>query len=44
MIRKENTKWVVRSKTGRKLGTHQTKKEALKQLRAIEASKHRKKR
>jgi len=37
---KEGGKWVVRSSTGRKLGTHPTKREALRQLRAIEANKH----
>lgn len=44
VIRKEGGKYVVRShKTGRKLGTHSSKKKAESQLRAIEASKKRKK-
>lgn len=41
MIRKRNGKWVVLSKAGRVLGTHSTHNRAVKQLRAIEASKHR---
>ena len=35
IIKKENSNWVVYSKSGRKLGTHQTKKSAEKQLQAI---------
>ena len=41
MIRRRNGKFqVVTSDGGRVLGTHDTKDEALKQLRAVEASKH----
>jgi hypothetical protein len=43
MIRKRGSKYVVMSSHGRKLGAHTTRKAALKQLRAIEASKARKK-
>jgi len=44
IIRQEHGKFVVRTKTGdRKLGTHDTKEKALAQLRAIEASKSRRK-
>lgn len=43
VIKKEGSRWVVRSKKGRKLGSHRTKKEALAQLRAVEASKARRK-
>lgn len=43
VIKKEGSRWVVRSKKGRKLGSHGTKKEALAQLRAVEASKARRK-
>lgn len=43
VIKKEGSQWVVRSKKGRKLGSHRTKKEALAQLRAVEASKARRK-
>ncbi len=41
MIRKEGKKYVVRSMAGKKLGTHSTKASADRQLRAIEANKHR---
>lgn len=44
MIRKEGNKWVVRSKSGKKLGSHATKAAADRQLRAIEAAKHKRKR
>lgn len=40
VIRKEKGKWVVKSHDGKTLGTHPTKEKALKQLRAIEISKH----
>lgn len=40
MIRRRNGKFQVTSKDGDVLGTHDTKDAALKQLRAIEASKH----
>lgn len=41
MIRHEGDNWVVYNKNGtKKLGTHTTKKDALKQLRAIEIHKH----
>lgn len=42
-VRKKGSKFVVTSKGGRVLGTHRTRKAALKQLGAIEASKRRKK-
>jgi hypothetical protein len=38
-IRKDGSNWCVYSKTGKKLGTHETKKSALKQLAAIEIAK-----
>lgn len=42
MIKKQGSKYVVKTKGGdRTLGTHATKAKALDQLRAIEASKHR---
>ena len=41
MIRKRGSKYVVLSSHGRKLGSHPTRKAALKQLRAVEASKAR---
>lgn len=41
MIRKEKDKFKVVSKnTGKTLGTHDTRKDAEEQLRAIEAAKH----
>lgn len=41
MIRKRDGKYVVLNSTGTKvLGKHSTRAKALKQLRAIEASKH----
>ncbi len=40
-VKKEDGKWVVRSSSGRKLGTHDTKAEANAQLRAVEANKKR---
>mgnify|MGYP006271766127 CR=1 FL=1 len=44
MIRKVNGKWVVKTSTGKRtLGTHTTKKAALKQLAAVEISKHKRK-
>lgn len=40
MIKRNGKKWVVTDKTGKKkLGTHPSRKKALKQLRAIEISK-----
>ncbi len=39
MIKKQDDKYIVTSKTGKKLSKPKTKKEALKQLRAIEANK-----
>jgi hypothetical protein len=42
VIRKRKGKWVVTDKSGKKvLGTHNTRHEALQQLKAIEASKRR---
>jgi len=43
MIKKEGSQYVVRSKGGRKLGSHATKKEAQAQLAAVEISKTRRK-
>lgn len=41
MIKKSSGKWLVRdSKDQKTLGSHTTKKEALEQLRAIEANKY----
>ena len=41
MIKKVGNKWVVYGKDGgKRLGTHDTKEKAAKQLRAIEMSKH----
>jgi hypothetical protein len=40
VVRKEGGRYVVRSTTGKKLGSHATKAAADRQLRAIEASKH----
>lgn len=41
IIRRKNT-WLVTDSSGEKvLGTHATREEALAQLRAVEASKHR---
>lgn len=40
-VRKEGSKWVTRSKDGKLLGKHDTKKGAERQLRAVEASKRR---
>lgn len=40
-IRKRKGKWVVLSEDGKVLGTHKTRTAAERQLRAIEASKHR---
>ena len=39
-IKKEKDKFVVRSKAGKKLGSHDTRPQAERQLRAIEANKH----
>jgi DNA-binding IclR family transcriptional regulator len=40
-VAKEGSEWVVRAtSTGRVLGRHKTKREAERQLRAIEANKH----
>ena len=43
MIIKKKGKYIVTSKSGRKLGEHDSRMSALKQLRAIEASKERRK-
>jgi hypothetical protein len=43
VVRKEGKKHVVRSKSGKKLGTHKTKKAAQKQLAAIEIAKRKRK-
>lgn len=41
MVRKRGSKWVVLDKSGKKvLGTHPSKEKAVKQLQAIEISKH----
>lgn len=40
VIKYENNKWVIYSKTGKKLSEHNSKKEALKRLRQIEFFKH----
>lgn len=43
-IKKRGNKWVVTDKSGKKtLGTHTSREAAVKQLRAIEANKHRRK-
>ena len=39
MIKKEGSKYVVTSKSGKVLGKHATKAEATKQLQAVEISK-----
>jgi hypothetical protein len=39
-IKKQGEKWVVQSKAGKTLGTHDTKQDAIKQLAAVEASKN----
>jgi hypothetical protein len=39
-VRERGNKWVVLSKKGKVLGTHDTKSDALNQLKAIEANKH----
>lgn len=39
VVEKRGSKWVVLSKDGKVLGTHDTEEEALKQLRAVEAAK-----
>ena len=38
-LKKKGNKWVVLSKKGKLLGTHDTKEKAMKQLAAIEANK-----
>jgi phage-related protein (TIGR01555 family) len=40
-VEQRGSKWVVLSKDGRVLGEHDNREEALEQLRAIEAAKHR---
>jgi hypothetical protein len=42
VIRKRGDKFVVTAKSGRTLGTHRTRKAAVRQLGAVEASKARK--
>ena len=42
MIRKEDDKYVIFSKGGKRLGTYDTRKEAEKRLRQIETFKHKK--
>lgn len=43
IIKKSNNRYEVRSKNGKKLlGIHKTRLEALRQMQAIEASKHEK--
>lgn len=39
-VRQRGNKWVVLSKKGKVLGTHDTKSDAVNQLKAIEANKH----
>lgn len=39
LVKKSGNNWCVYSKAGKKLGTHTTKRAALKQLAAIEISK-----
>ena len=41
MIRKRGSKYVVLSEAGKVLGEHDTRKDAIKQLAAVEASKAR---
>lgn len=41
-IRKQGSKFVVTSKAGRVLGRHETRAQAERQLRAVEANKRRK--
>lgn len=41
MIRKEGKRYVVRSKAGRRLGSHATRRGAQSQLAAVEISKRR---
>lgn len=43
VVRKEGRKFVVRSKDGKKLGEHDTREAANRQLAAVEASKQRRK-
>lgn len=40
MIKKKGNKFLVTSHTGKVLGTHESRKKALQQLRAVEWSKH----
>lgn len=39
VIEKSGNKWIVKSKSGKTLGTHTTKRQAVKQLAAIEINK-----
>jgi hypothetical protein len=39
VVVKEGSQWVVKSKAGKVLGKHKTKKAAMAQLRAVEAAK-----
>ena len=43
VVKKKGSKYVVESKSGKRLGTHDTKKKADAQLAAIEISKRKKK-
>ena len=43
VVKKEGNKYCVYSKSGRKLGCHPTKTQAIKQLQAVEISKARRK-
>ena len=43
MIKKEGSKYVVRSHLGKNLGKYKTKKEAAKRLRQVEYFKHKNK-
>lgn len=39
MIVKQKNQWVVKSKSGKVLGRHKTKRDAMRQLAAVEANK-----
>ncbi len=42
MIRKEGSKYVVRSKSGKRLGSYRTRAAAVRRLRQVEYFKHKK--